>query len=62
MTSNYVTRPRRDLCKCQRGPVNPEYETCEHCYLDAQANVVDIETERWFREHEKIMAGDAPHD
>lgn len=41
----------RELCECKRGPIEPEYETCEHCYLDAQAdvdeaNVIDLDDER----------------
>lgn len=58
MTSLYVERPLRDLCKCKRGPVKPELGVCEPCYLDAQANVVDLTQERAFRHVLKIVGGD----
>lgn len=47
--SDYLMKPIRDLCKCKRGPVNPEYEVCEQCYLDAQADIVDLDERRDFR-------------
>lgn len=55
--SDYLKKPLRDLCRCGRGPVKAETEMCQHCEDDAQANVVDLETERWFREYEKAMEG-----
>lgn len=48
----------RELCKCKRGPVNPEYEVCESCYLNAQADVIDLDEARKFKALERLMAGD----
>ena len=39
-------RQKTDLCDCGRGPKKAETEMCQHCEDDAQANVVDLASER----------------
>lgn len=57
--SSYIrNHPIRELCKCGRGPVNPEYEVCESCYLDAQSDVINLDDARKLRALERLMAGE----
>ena len=56
--SPQLRKPLRDLCPCKRGPILAEVEMCQHCVDDAQANVTDLDSERQFREVERIIAGE----
>lgn len=57
MTSDYLLRPKRDLCPCGRGPKRAVTEMCRYCEDDAQTGVVNLDQERAFRDLEKAMEG-----
>lgn len=59
MTSPYLLRPLRGICQsCKERIAREETGICESCYLDAQANVVDLNQERATRHVLKIVGGD----
>ena len=52
-------RGKRALCpRCNNHPAQDKTGVCESCYLDAQANVVDLTEERAFRHVLKIVEGE----